>query len=234
MSVRRNSSLITAPVAAVLDAARDGDSFRAAGIRVDRRGPLGTGDITPAGTVRVGPDRVVLSARGLRYELLLIPVCSGTLVVQEVRGRGIAPRQLRRQAEWIRRRVRYEVPVIVAAAVVSGGRLLAAQRSYPAALAGRYELPGGKVEPGESPLGALVREWQEELGVGILPGRRVGGDVVAGRHVLRVWRASIRTGVPEPREHAALCWVGVEGLAGLDWLPADRALLPELRVLLRA
>ena len=51
--------------------------------------------------------------------------------------------------------------------------VLAAQRSYPASLAGRWEFPGGKVEDGEEPEDALRREIREELGIGIAIGRRL-------------------------------------------------------------
>lgn len=233
MSVQRSAVLIPAPLAVVREASREWVSFCVAGVPVERRGLLADGD-RPAGSLRVavGPSgSVVLSGRRLRYEQHLTAVGDGTLLVQEVHG----PRAVRpeRRAEWIRRRVLTVVPVVVAGAVVTGGRLLVAQRAYPDTLAGRYELPGGKVEPGESSRAALVREWDEELGVQILPGRRVGADIVIGRYVLRVWRATIRRGVPEAREHAGLRWVGAGELGELDWLPADRALLPDLQVLLR-
>ena len=55
--------------------------------------------------------------------------------------------------------------LVVAAAIVRDGRVLAAQRSYPAELAGQWEFPGGKVEPDEMPRAALVREIGEELGM---------------------------------------------------------------------
>ena len=57
--------------------------------------------------------------------------------------------------------------VVVGAAIVRDGRVLACRRTSPVEAAGRWELPGGKVEPGETPEAALVREVREELGVGV-------------------------------------------------------------------
>jgi 8-oxo-dGTP diphosphatase len=81
--------------------------------------------------------------------------------------------------------------VVVGAAIVVDGRVLACERDSPPETAGRWEFPGGKVEPGEDEIEALVRECEEELGVIIKIGDRVGGDVplAHGRAVLRVWRA---------------------------------------------
>ena len=121
--------------------------------------------------------------------------------------------------------------VVVGAAIVREGRLLVQCRAAPAALAGRWELPGGRVEPGESEPEALRRECAEELGVRIRVGARVGGDLPLGAaRVLRVYAADLLAGSPEPRpvEHAGLRWVGAAELAELDWLDADRALLPDL------
>ncbi|WP_425569087.1 NUDIX domain-containing protein [Nonomuraea salmonea] len=67
--------------------------------------------------------------------------------------------------------------------VAPGGRVLAAQRAEPAALAGGWEFPGGKVDPGESDEAALVRECREEIGVEVAVGRRVGGRLAARRGV---------------------------------------------------
>jgi 8-oxo-dGTP pyrophosphatase MutT (NUDIX family) len=67
--------------------------------------------------------------------------------------------------------------LVVAGAIVRSGRVLAAQRSYPAELADRWEFPGGKVEPGEVPSAALVREIREELGVDVVVHERLGDDV---------------------------------------------------------
>jgi len=124
-------------------------------------------------------------------------------------------------------------PVVVAAAIVDGDppRVLAAQRSAPESLAGRWELPGGKVEPGEDDIGALVRECREELGVAIRVGERVGADVVTvtGRGVLRVWWARITAGEPRALEHRALRWLTAGELDDVDWLPADAPVVAAIR-----
>jgi 8-oxo-dGTP diphosphatase len=122
--------------------------------------------------------------------------------------------------------------VIVAAAIVDGEppRVLAAQRSYPAELAGLWELPGGKVHPGETDLDALVRECHEELGVDIDPGARLGADVAVGpAMVLRVWWARLVTGAPQPLEHTALRWLARDELDDVPWLPSDAPVMRELR-----
>ena len=101
------------------------------------------------------------------------------------------------------------------------------------ALAGRWELPGGKVEPGESPQDALVREVFEELGCVIEVCGWLGGEaVVRPGTVLRAARARLVSGEPTPREHDAVRWLAADELAGVRWLPADVLFLAELRELL--
>lgn len=129
------------------------------------------------------------------------------------------------------------VPVVVAAAVVRDGRVLAQQRAYPPQAAGRWELPGGRVEPAESAAEALVRECLEELAVEVVPGEQLGPDVpLPGGYLLRVHVARLAhpAARPVPVEHAALSWVNATELAELDWLDADRSVLPDLEKLLRA
>lgn len=126
---------------------------------------------------------------------------------------------------------------VVAAALIRDGRVLAQQRAYPPEAAGRWELPGGRVEPGESVAGALIRECREELAVDVIPGAQVGSDVpLPGGCTLRVHVARLAqpAATPSPVEHAALRWVTRTELAELDWLDADRAVLPDLQALLKA
>lgn len=125
--------------------------------------------------------------------------------------------------------------VIVGAAIIRAGRVLACARANPPDIAGRWEFPGGKVEPGETERAALVRECEEELDVRVEVGHRLGGDVplADGRYVLRVWTARLVSREPRPIEHSELRWLAAGELASVDWLPADapvvRALAPLLR-----
>ncbi len=121
---------------------------------------------------------------------------------------------------------------VVGAAVVRGGRVLAARRTRPAAAAGRWELPGGKVEPGETPEAALVREIAEELGVTARVERWLAGVVPIGdTHELSVAVVRIH-GEPTPHEHDLVRWLGPAELDDVDWLEPDRPFLVELRTLL--
>jgi 8-oxo-dGTP diphosphatase len=125
------------------------------------------------------------------------------------------------------------VAEVVGAAIMRDGRVLAARRTFPAEAAGRWEFPGGKVEPGETPSDALVREIAEELGCTIevtswLPERVAIGE----RHVLTVARAVLVDGDPRPHEHDEVRWLGPGELDDVDWLDADRPFVVSLRAAL--
>jgi 8-oxo-dGTP diphosphatase len=125
--------------------------------------------------------------------------------------------------------------VIVAAIIVRDGRVLACERSAPPEVAGRWEFPGGKVEPGETDEAALARECAEELGVRVAVGARVGPDVplAHGRAVLRVFAVALLNGdVPRNLEHTAMRWLAVDELDTVPWLPADTPIVAELPALL--
>ncbi|WP_205717853.1 (deoxy)nucleoside triphosphate pyrophosphohydrolase [Actinomadura soli] len=108
------------------------------------------------------------------------------------------------------------------AAIIQDGRLLSAQRAEPPHMAGGWELPGGKVDPGESDEDALVRECHEELAVKVRLGRRIGDDWrLSDRAVLRVWTARIVEGEPRALEHLALRWLSQDELYDVPWLPGD-------------
>jgi 8-oxo-dGTP diphosphatase len=125
--------------------------------------------------------------------------------------------------------------VIVAAVIITDGRVLACERSAPPEVAGRWEFPGGKVEPGETDQVALARECVEELGVRVEVGDRVGPDVplAHGRAVLRVFAVRLIGGdVPRALEHTSMRWLGVDELQSVPWLPADKPIVAELPALL--
>ncbi|MDX6738627.1 (deoxy)nucleoside triphosphate pyrophosphohydrolase [Actinocorallia sp. A-T 12471] len=122
------------------------------------------------------------------------------------------------------------VPVVVGAAIIEGGRLLAAQRAAPSSLAGGWELPGGKVDPGESDEAALIRECREELAVTVKLLDRIGGDWPIGEAgVLRVWTARLIAGRPVALEHSALRWLGADELDSVAWLPGDLPVVDAVR-----
>lgn len=137
---------------------------------------------------------------------------------------------------------RYPVQVVGAAIVDSldaPTRLLVARRSAPPALAGMWEFPGGKVEPGESACDGLLRELVEELGVRARLGRELVGAHQQGwilneKAAMRVFLAEITAGNPRPLEdHNELRWVplgqdSAAELLGLEWIPANYPIVAAL------
>lgn len=249
----RTSELVGAPRRIVSAALTERALFGGAGV-------LAPGDelSLAGGRVRVAqltPDglRLVPVGGPAAVELLvrLAPAEAGTLVTATATARaawlGLALRGpllalLASTVDGIRRRaeVLAGATVVVGAAIVRERAVLAQQRAYPATAAGRWELPGGRVEPAESDVDAVRRECVEELGVDVRVGGAVGPDVALGRNaaggemLLRVYRAELAEpgAVPHPHDHQALRWLTTGRLGGVDWLPADRVLLPALRRLL--
>ena len=130
-------------------------------------------------------------------------------------------------------------PVLVVAAVLVDDlsrptTLLAARRSRPAHLAGRWEFPGGKVDPGETPIDGLHRELLEELGVRVELGLEVvgpddGGWTITDRHVMRLWFARVVEGEPQPLiEHDALRWLTPATFLDVPWLDGDVRIIEAL------
>ena len=122
---------------------------------------------------------------------------------------------------------------LVVAGLILGadGRILITQRRADQALALQWEFPGGKVEPGEAPVAALVRELQEEIGVTVAVGRI--WDVLFHAYpafdlVMLVYACRIVDGMPRTVEVADLAWVAPGDLPAWDILPADRPLVERL------
>ncbi|WP_304441281.1 (deoxy)nucleoside triphosphate pyrophosphohydrolase [Kineosporia sp. A_224] len=133
------------------------------------------------------------------------------------------------------------VSLVVGAAIVDDlgapRTLLSARRTEPPHLAGGWELPGGKVEPGEDPVEALHREIAEELGVRVVLGDELPGPdpdepgwPLPPAHRMRVWLARVTDGEPAPIEdHDAVRVLGPGQWLDVEWLPAD---VPIVRALL--
>lgn len=125
------------------------------------------------------------------------------------------------------------VPVTAAALVRADGSILVAERPAGKSLAGLWEFPGGKIDPGETPEASLVRELAEELGLTVAAADLQplafashaldSGHLLLLLYVIRRW-----TGEPQPHEGQRLRWVTVAELASLAMPPADGPLVTAL------
>lgn len=243
----RFTTLVDAPLTVAFDVAR----------RLGRPWPFPLEEVES-----VRPHSDVYAAdlgpgRRLTHTRRFTPTAAGTLVDERIdwsarlRDRLLHRRALRRRVLRSMRshldgyaaaaaEVARGVTQVVGAALVDDRRrVLVAQRGS-GALAGLWEFPGGKVEPGEDDVTALVRECHEELGVDVvaeaflgevpLDGVVAGGE--PGASTLRVWWGRIAAGELVTHEHTELRWVPAEELEALDWIPADRPLLPAVRAVL--
>ena len=122
--------------------------------------------------------------------------------------------------------------VYVAAAIIQkDGRVLATQRGY-GEQAGGWEFPGGKLEAGETSLDACRREIREELGVELCDEEllcKVEHDYPAFHLDMDCYLCRIAHGEIFLHEHSNMAWVGADDIDRLDWLPADRGLVPLLK-----
>ncbi|SET94674.1 NUDIX domain-containing protein [Geodermatophilus poikilotrophus] len=250
MSRLRFTTLVEAPLTVAFDVAR----------ALGRPWPVPLEEVVSVRPFRdvyaVGPGR---GWRRLTHSRRFTATGAGTLVEEQVDWATALPGPLGRVVDpLLRRRVHRAMAVhldgyaaaaarraldvvqVVGAALVDGDRVLVARRSG-GPYDGCWEFPGGKVEQGEAKLAALVREIGEELGVAVVPEAFVGevvlDGVVAGglpgASTLRVWCARVEPGSEvTAHEHSELRWLTADDLEALDWIPADRPLLPAVRALL--
>ena len=122
---------------------------------------------------------------------------------------------------------------VVAAMIRDGARVLLCRRPEHKALGGKWEFPGGKIEPGETGAAALARECREELDVELAVGAALA-DVwqeYPGRSVhLTLYEARVASGEPRRLEHSEIRWVRPEQLREYDLCPADARLIEMLSI----
>ena len=124
---------------------------------------------------------------------------------------------------------------VVAAIIIHNKHIFATQRGYGDFKAG-WEFPGGKIEPGETPQQALVREIKEELDTEIEVGdylETVEYDYPNFHLSMDCFFCTIKMGDLVLREHEAAKWLTVETLDDVDWLPADKVLIEQIKRYLR-
>jgi len=130
-----------------------------------------------------------------------------------------------------------KILLVVAAVIINPqGEILLAQRPEGKRLAGKWEFAGGKVEEGENPESAIIRELREELGIEIAPENlenfwflshpypEFGFHLLMPVYICRKWQ-----GTPHALEHAAICWALPADMHKLDMIEADNELVQRLQ-----
>ena len=123
---------------------------------------------------------------------------------------------------------------VVAAIIIKDGHVFATQRGY-GEWQGWWEFPGGKIEPGESPEAALIREIREELNAKIAVGnllQTIDWDYPTFHLTMHCYLCTLTSDNLHLNEHTASAWLTKETLATVKWLPADIILLDAIAKLL--